>query len=107
MKIVIIGDGLGGLTAGALLSKKGFEVVLLEQHSIIGGCATVFKRKHFTFEVSLHEMDGVFSNPFLSKAFEYLNVYKNVEFVKIPNFFELKLKNDSFLKPDNLNETPV
>ncbi|RUM57323.1 MAG: hypothetical protein DSY59_05705 [Persephonella sp.] len=104
MKVVIIGGGLGGLMAGALLSKEGFKVLLLEQHSIVGGCATVFKRGSFNFEVSLHEIDGVFSNPILVEAFEYLDVYKNIEFIKIPNFFEVKFKDDTFLMPNNLEE---
>lgn len=74
--IVIIGGGLGGLTSGALLAKEGYKVTLLEQHSIVGGCATTFKRKGgFTCEVGLHEMDGVFSNPSIKRIFDTLDVY--------------------------------
>jgi len=63
-KITIIGAGLGGLTAGALLAQKNYKVTVLEQHNIVGGAATTFKRKGgFTCEVGLHEMDGVFSHP--------------------------------------------
>ena len=43
--IVIIGSGLGGLTSGAYLAKKGKKVLVLESHNIVGGCATVYKRK--------------------------------------------------------------
>ena len=43
--VTIIGAGLGGLTSGALLTKDGHKVTLLEQHNIVGGCATTFKRK--------------------------------------------------------------
>jgi all-trans-retinol 13,14-reductase len=57
--VIIIGGGLGGLTAGAKLAKEGNKVLLLEQHYIPGGCATVFKRKDFIMEVGLHEMDGL------------------------------------------------
>jgi len=32
-KIVIIGAGLGGLSAGALLAKAGYKVTVLEQHN--------------------------------------------------------------------------
>ena len=57
--VIIIGGGLGGLTAGAKLAKEGKKVCLIEQHSIPGGCATTFKRKDFIMEVGLHEMDGL------------------------------------------------
>jgi len=52
--IVVIGAGLGGLVSAAYLSKYGFNVTLMEQHSIPGGYATSFDRGDFTFDVSLH-----------------------------------------------------
>jgi len=54
--VIIIGSGLGGLAAGAKLAKEGKKVLMLEQHYQVGGCATHFKRKGYTFEVSLHEL---------------------------------------------------
>ena len=37
MRVVVIGTGLAGLTATALLSKAGHAVTALEQHAF-GGC---------------------------------------------------------------------
>lgn len=48
---IIIGSGLGGLTAGTLLALWGKKVLILEQHYIPGGCATTFKRKDFLMEL--------------------------------------------------------
>jgi pyruvate/2-oxoglutarate dehydrogenase complex dihydrolipoamide dehydrogenase (E3) component len=36
-KIVIVGAGIGGLTAGAILKKRGFEVTILEKEEVAGG----------------------------------------------------------------------
>ncbi|NOX33622.1 MAG: NAD(P)/FAD-dependent oxidoreductase [Deltaproteobacteria bacterium] len=52
--IVVIGAGLGGLVSAAYLSRYGFDVTLIEQHSVPGGYATSFDREDFTFDVSLH-----------------------------------------------------
>jgi len=52
--IIVIGAGLGGLVSAAYLSRHGFPVTLIEQHSIPGGYATSFDREDFTFDVSLH-----------------------------------------------------
>lgn len=101
--ITIIGAGLGGLTAGALLAKKGYKVTILEQHNIVGGCATTFKRKNFICEVGLHEMDGVYSNKEIKEIFNQLDVYKNITFLKAPEFFKTITKNDSFTMPHGLN----
>ena len=103
--ITIIGAGLGGLTSGALLAKDGYKVTLLEQHNIVGGCATTFKRKGgFICEVGLHEMDGVFTNPQIKKIFDKLDLYNNVEFVKPGEFFSVITKNGTFIMPDDLLE---
>lgn len=103
--ITIIGAGLGGLTSGALLAQDGYKVTLLEQHNIVGGCATTFKRKGgFTCEVGLHEMDGVFTNPQIKKIFDKLDVYNNVEFVKPDEFFSVVTNNGTFIMPDDVQE---
>lgn len=85
--VIIIGAGLGGLTAGAKLAKEGKKVLLVEQHSVPGGCATTFKRGDFTLEVGLHEMDGPSPRDMKSRIFNELEVFNNVEFIKVPEFY--------------------
>jgi phytoene dehydrogenase-like protein len=52
--IIIIGSGLGGLTAANVLGRNGYKVLLAEHHFQLGGLATYFKRKQHTFDVALH-----------------------------------------------------
>jgi len=53
--VIIIGSGLGGLTAANTLARAGHSVLLLEQHYKLGGMATWFKRPGgHIFDVSLH-----------------------------------------------------
>jgi len=101
--IAIIGGGLGGLTTGALLSKNGYKVILLEQHNIVGGCATFFKRKDFICEVGLHDMNGAFSGT-IKEIFDELDVYKNIEFVKPNEFFKVYTKKTTFVMPHSRKE---
>ncbi|MCU0362074.1 MAG: NAD(P)/FAD-dependent oxidoreductase [Bacteroidales bacterium] len=84
---IIIGGGLGGLTAGAKLSKEGRKVLLIEQHSQPGGCATTFRRGEFTLEVGLHEMDGPGPRDMKTRIFADLGVSEKVELVRIPEFY--------------------
>jgi all-trans-retinol 13,14-reductase len=52
---LVIGAGLGGLSAAAAFARQGFKVLVLEQHSVPGGYASAFTRPGgFTFDVSLH-----------------------------------------------------
>ncbi len=53
---IVIGSGLGGLTAANILARNGQKVLVLEAHNKFGGLATWFFRqshKHI-FDVSLH-----------------------------------------------------
>jgi C-3',4' desaturase CrtD len=58
-KIVVIGAGIGGLTAGALLAKRGYEVIIFDQAIVPGGCASTFKRQGFTFDVGATQVAGL------------------------------------------------
>ena len=53
--VVVVGSGLGGLTAANILAREGLSVLLLEQHYKLGGMATWFKRPGGNiFDISLH-----------------------------------------------------
>jgi C-3',4' desaturase CrtD len=58
-KVVVIGAGIGGLTAGALLAKRGYEVTIFDQAIVPGGCASTFKRQGFTFDVGATQVAGL------------------------------------------------
>ena len=47
---IVIGSGIGGLVAGALLARYGWQVVVCESHSIAGGAAHSFSRQGFHFD---------------------------------------------------------
>ncbi|OGV81212.1 MAG: phytoene dehydrogenase [Lentisphaerae bacterium RIFOXYB12_FULL_65_16] len=51
---IVIGSGLGGLTAANRLGRSSYRVLLAEQHSQLGGLATYFRRKSHIFDVALH-----------------------------------------------------
>ncbi len=58
-KVIVIGAGIGGLTAGALLAKRGYEVTIFDRAIVPGGCASTFKRQGFTFDVGATQVAGL------------------------------------------------
>ncbi len=87
MILSLLAVDLVDLTAGAKLAKEGKKVLLVEQHDRPGGCATTFKRRDFTFEVGLHEMDGLDRRDMKTRIFNDLGVFDEVEFLKVPEFY--------------------
>ncbi len=87
---LVIGAGMGGLSAAAFLAKEGKSVLLLERHNVPGGYATSFTRGRFEFEVSLHELSGLGSDQDKGPLWRILNEYdvaRRVEFIRIPEFY--------------------
>ena len=57
-KVVVIGAGVSGLSAGIYAARAGFDVTILEQHNIAGGLSTSWSRKGYYFEGGMHWLTG-------------------------------------------------
>ncbi len=58
LKVVIIGAGISGLSAGIYAARSGLDVTILEQHNIPGGLSTSWSRKGYYFEGGMHWLTG-------------------------------------------------
>lgn len=73
-KIVIIGAGVGGLTAAALLQQAGHTVTVLEAQTYPGGCASTYFHKGFRFESGATVVGGFQPNGPHQIAGKQLNI---------------------------------
>ncbi len=80
--IIIVGSGIGGLTCGALLSKRGYRVLVLEQHSIVGGYCSSFQRRGFVFNTGVENVSGLWEKGSVSYLLKELGLRKEGLFVK-------------------------
>jgi protoporphyrinogen oxidase len=74
-KICIIGAGISGLTAGALLTKQGHTVTIYEKETLLGGRALSFNASQYNLQqyeqlLSRFQMHVQFSEPELPTIFE-------------------------------------
>ncbi len=84
---IIIGAGMGGLVAGNALAKKGYSVLIVEHHTIPGGCTTNFERKDFRFEVSTHLLNGCEPGGAIYEELRKIDAHDLVEFIKVDTLF--------------------
>jgi prolycopene isomerase len=68
--VVIVGAGVSGLTAAALLTRAGLKVCVLEKHRIIGGYLQGFERKGFTFDTAIHWLNQYNENGTVTSVFK-------------------------------------
>jgi protoporphyrinogen oxidase len=73
-EICIIGAGISGLIAGALLTKRGYTVTIFEKESLIGGRALSFDASSYTVDqylklLSRFQMNVPYSEPDLTTIF--------------------------------------
>lgn len=52
--VVVIGAGIGGLICAALVARSGARVLLVEQHYMVGGYCSTFRRGAFIFDAGTH-----------------------------------------------------
>lgn len=80
--VIIVGSGIGGLTCGALLSKRGYKVLVLEQHYQVGGYCSSFKRKGFVFNTGVEDVSGLWEKGTLTYLLRELGLKKDDLFVR-------------------------
>ncbi len=102
---VIIGAGLGGLSAAAYLAKSGEKVLVLEHHSVPGGYAHEFKRGNFRFEVALHALDGIAPGGHLEPVLTDLGVMDRVKINRLDPFYTVKYPEHEFVVRTDIDAT--
>src|SRR5262249_31780711 len=101
---IIIGSGLGGLTAGALYARAGRRVLLVERNDYFGGAATVYRRGRLATETSLHEIDGFDDNDPKLPLLRSLGLERDLAFVDVGAFYEVRspLLGEPFVMPHGI-----
>ncbi|RJS74766.1 NAD(P)/FAD-dependent oxidoreductase [Candidatus Bathyarchaeota archaeon] len=80
--VIIVGAGIGGLTCGALLSKRGYKVLVLEQHYQIGGYCSSFSRRGFIFNTGVENISGLWDKGPITYLLRELGLKSEDLFVK-------------------------
>ena len=89
--VIVIGAGLGGLTAAAKLAQAGRKTLLVERNYGVGGAASTYKSGDLAVEASLHETSNP-KDPTDPKhhVLVGLGVLDEVEWVQTPGIYEVR-----------------
>ncbi|HFD11719.1 MAG TPA: NAD(P)/FAD-dependent oxidoreductase [Crenotrichaceae bacterium] len=89
--VIVIGSGIGGLTAAALLAKAGKSVLVIERHDRPGGYAHGFTRRQFRFDSAVHAISGCEDKGYANghmiyRIFNGLGILDQIDFIPIKNY---------------------
>ena len=102
---IIIGSGLGGLTAAAVCARQGKRVLLLERQPSFGGAAKVYSHGPLAIEASLHELDGLDPGDAKTDLLRELGVLDKLHPLDVGALYEVrgKLLGEPFVLPKGLD----
>jgi phytoene dehydrogenase-like protein len=104
--VIVIGAGLGGLTAAALLAGAGRKVLVVERNASVGGAASTYKIGDLVVEASLHETaDPCDPSDPKHAVLSRIGVLDDVEWVPTHLLYEVRggPLGEPFLLPDNFS----
>lgn len=94
-KVVIIGGGISGLTAGIYLQKAGFKTEIYEKHTIAGGQCTGWKREGFFIDNCVHWLTGTKEGSGLNRLWKEVGVLgEDVLLYNKEKFYSAELNGD-------------
>ena len=90
--VIIIGAGLGSLTAGALLAKRGIDVLIVEQQYLPGGACTSFRREDRIFDSGAALFFGFGTEGFHPERILMNSLEEELDIIPREAFFRLNLE---------------
>lgn len=78
---VVVGSGIAGLTAAAILAKKGNQVVIVEKSHRMGGALKQFTRNKVSFDVGFHYTGCLGEREILQLLWQYCDILPKLSIV--------------------------
>ena len=103
---IIVGAGMGGISAGLNLIKNKKKVLILEKNSLPGGLVSTFKKGRFEFDTSIYDLYNYGNSEYIGDVQTVLNKYGiDLDTTLIPLNINIKdAKNTSYIIDGDFEE---
>ena len=106
-KIIIVGGGISGLSAGCYARMNGYDAQIFEMNTLPGGLCTSWKRNGYTFDGSIHWLDGTSSTHPFNQVWQELGALKDKKIFYKDMSYKVFLKDHTitlYNDPDKLKK---
>ncbi len=86
-KIIIIGGGVSGLSAGIFARLNGFETVIFEHNHVAGGNLTGWKRNGYTIDNCIHWLTGTNEKTKTYKDWQTVGALGNSPIIQLESLY--------------------
>ena len=100
---VVVGAGLGGLSAAAALAKAGKRVLLAERQDGPGGNARAFARGDYTFDPAIHVTAQGFDIEFLGGYLQSLGIASDLDLIVLDELYTVDVGGERFTLPTGID----
>ncbi len=87
--VIVVGAGIGGLTTAALLAKRGLDVLVVEQHSLPGGCCSAVRRQDVAMDVGSTVLYGFGERGLNAHRFVMNELGEDIDVIRRESIFRL------------------
>lgn len=81
--VIIVGGGLAGLECGAILSKEGHSVCVLEKNDLLGGCFQTFPRYGRKLDTGIHYIGSLDEGQLMHQIWKYLGIIDKIQLQRL------------------------
>lgn len=96
-EVIVVGAGLGGMTAASLLAKQGLAVLMIDQQNKPGGACTSFKREGAVFDVGTAMIYGFGEKGFKPFRFLMNELEEPIEIIAHPTLTRMTLEGEEIV----------
>ncbi len=105
-KIIIVGAGIGGLSAGIYALKAGFEAEIYEKNPLAGGECMGWNRKGYHIDNCIHWLTGTDSNTKLWQVWKTVGaIDENTEYANTHKFYSSRIDGKELTLWNDLKKT--
>jgi phytoene desaturase len=102
--VIVVGAGLGGLSAAALLAKAGLDVLVIDRQDGPGGYAHTFSRDGRLFDPAIHVIVEAQSGRTVDLLLRHLGVRDHCDLVRLPDIYRTALPGFELTVPSGHEE---